>query len=222
LFAMWAALLWALSRSGSRPKARILFPLFLTFIAAIDAVRHIPLFVLLATPVIAGSLSEASVWPGTSALKTSGGIRSAFRGAVLLLLTVFAVVRWIELARSQAQAESEHFPAAAVEFLHSQPFPGRLFAYYDWGGYAVWKLFPQYHVFVDGRADLYGDDLLRKFQQVAELKNGWRQVLERAQVGTVLLPPSGALAQGLLLDPQWQERYRDSRAVIFERRPAPE
>jgi hypothetical protein len=55
LFLLWAALLWALASNDDRPKARVLFPLFLTFLAALDAVRHIALFVLLATPVIAAA-----------------------------------------------------------------------------------------------------------------------------------------------------------------------
>jgi hypothetical protein len=223
LFLIWLALLWALASSRSRPKARVLVPLFLTFLAAVDAVRHIPLLVLLATPVI------AAAFPVTSSLRqfswarrvASRRPRLAFRGAVLLLLAGFAVSRWAGLVRNQARTEAELFPAQAMEFLRSHPTPSRLFVYYDWGGYAIWKLYPDYRVFVDGRADLYGDDLLRQFQEAAQLRAGWAQVLDRWGVQAVLVPPSGALAQGLLLDARWHAEYRDLQAVLFVSTPLP-
>ncbi len=218
LFLIWLALLGALANSRSRPKARVLVPLFLTLLAALDAVRHIPLLVLLATPVI------AAAFPGGSSLTQLSGVRSsasarqsriAFRVAVLLLMAGFALTRWANLVRNQAGAEAELFPAQAVEFLRSHQMPSRLFVYYDWGGYAIWRLYPEYRVFVDGRADLYGDDLLHQFQQTAQLRAGWKQVLDKWPVQAVLVPASGALAQGLLLDAGWHVEYRDSQAVLF-------
>ena len=56
-------------------------------------------------------------------------------------------------------ARRNSFPEGAVAFLQSSYYPQRIFVYYDWGGYAIWKLYPEYRVFVDGRADLYGDEL---------------------------------------------------------------
>ncbi len=224
LFLIWLALLWALASSRSRPRARVLVPLLLTFLATLDAVRHIPLLVLLATPVI------AAAFPGASSLEqfswarpvaSARPFRLAFRGAVLLLMAVFAVTRWDRLVRNQSRTEAQLFPAQAVEFLRSHKMPGRLFVYYDWGGYAIWKLYPAYRVFVDGRADLYGDDLLHQFQEAAQLRAGWEQVLDRWGVQAVLVPPSGALAQGLLLDARWHAEYRDSQAVLFLPTPLP-
>jgi hypothetical protein len=218
LFLIWLALLWALASSRSRPKARVLVPLFLTFLAALDAVRHIPLLVLLATPLIsaafpgASSLSQFSWAQPVSSARQS---RFAFRGAVLLLMAGFALTRWASLVLNEAQAEAELYPTQAVEFLRFHKLPSRLFVYYDWGGYALWKLYPEYHVFVDGRADLYGDDLLHQFQDSAQLRAGWEQVLDRWGVQAVLIPPSGPLAQGLLLDARWHSVYRDSQAILF-------
>jgi hypothetical protein len=217
VFLVWAALFVALGTSGTRPKGRVLVPLFLTFCAALDAVRHIPIFVLLATPVIAGAFPTALAGRGfpsrSSRRETSPTFRPVFQISVLLLIAGFAIVRWDSLVRKQARTEGEQYPAQAVEFLRSHPIPGRLFVYYDWGGYAIWKLYPQYRVFVDGRADLYGDDLLRQFQ-LSQLRAGWERVLDQGGVQAVLVPPS-ALAQGLLLDGGWHAEYQDKQAILF-------
>jgi hypothetical protein len=213
---IWVALLFALSGSRSRPRARVLVPLFLTFFAAFDAVRHIPIFILLAVPVLAAAL------PGPSSQTPSEPpayprLRLGFRGAVLVLMAGFAMTRWDSLVRRQARTEAELFPSRAVNFLRSHPMSDRLFAYYDWGGYVIWTLYPNYRVLVDGRADLYGDDLLHQFQQAVQLGPGGEQILDTWQAQAILMPPSCALAQALLLDGGWHTEYRDSQAVILLR-----
>jgi hypothetical protein len=211
----------------SRAKARVLFPLLATLAAALDAVRHIPIFVLVAVPVISAGLPTATVRWGNFPAKDSAKhrMRIAFGVAVMVLMAAFAATRWTLLSRSQSQAEAVFFPKAAVEFLQSHPAPERLFVYYDWGGYAIWKLYPQYRVFVDGRADLYGMGLrgrnqLRDFQAEMQLKPGWEKILDDGRVQTVLLPSSSAPAQALALQPGWLAMYRDSKAILFERREA--
>ena len=126
-------------------------------------------------------------------------------------MAAFALTRWHNLIRDQDQTEATLFPSQAVEFLRSHRMPDRLFAYYDWGGYAVWKLYPQYRVFVDGRADLYGDDLLHQFQKAIQLQTGWEQVLDGWGVDAVLIPPSCGLAQALALDDGWRREYAITR-----------
>ena len=107
---------------------------------------------------------------------------------------------------------------AAVAFLQAADYPRDLFVYYDWGGYAIWKLYPAHRVFVDGRADLYGDELLgQAMNRVFDLRTGWKELLDRWKIGVLLVPPSCALAQALLLEPEWKAEYRDSEAMILSK-----
>jgi hypothetical protein len=213
----------ALASSRSRPKGRVIVPLLLTFFAALDAVRHIPIFVLVATPVIAAALPAASTTQTVSEPRSdSRRFRPLFNAAIIVLIAVFALVKWISLARNQNVREAELFPEKAVSFLQNSDLRAsdqqqRIFVYYDWGGYAIWKLYPKSRVFVDGRADLYGDDLLRQFKTAIQLRNGWREVLDRWKVEVVLISPSCALAQALLLDSGWHTTFSDSKAIILLR-----
>jgi hypothetical protein len=216
---LWLLVLTVLATSRSRPKGRVIVPLLLTSFAALDAMRHIPIFVLVAIPVIAAALPVVAASSPVPQLRPdSSRLRPLFNGAVVILIAVFALVRWTILARNQNAREAEQFPAKAVAFLRSGDYPQRVFVYYDWGGYAIWKLYPEYRVFVDGRADLYGDDLLRQFQTVVQLRTGWRDVLGRWKVEAVLVPPSCAIAQALFLDPEWYVAFSDSKAIVLLRR----
>jgi hypothetical protein len=210
-------LLVVLSRTRVRLQARVLVPLVLTTLLALDAVRHIPILVLLAIPVITAGLATYSSEVGIHTLSARSRVRPMFNGLTLVLMAGFALVRWGVLARGQAIAEAQQFPEKAVEALRSRASGGEVFAYYDWGGYTIYKLYPQYRVFVDGRADLYGDDLLQQFQTAVQLRTGWREVLDRWGVRAVLLPRQAALAQALVLDPNWHLEYHDAQAVLLLR-----
>ena len=215
---VWLVLLAVLTGRTNRPAARVLVPLILTAGLSLDAVRHIPIFVLVAVPVIAKGLSGL-FGARPVALSTSRGMRfqPLLIAIALVLMAGFALTRWVVLIRGQATAEAQAFPEKAIEILQAGQYGERLFAYYDWGGYAIFKLYPKYRVFVDGRADLYGDDLLQKFATAAEVKRGWREVVDGSKLGVVLVPLNSALAQALLLDSRWHVQYQDSHAVLLVR-----
>jgi hypothetical protein len=232
LLLLWLLLLAALASSRSRPKIRVLAPLILAGLAALDAARHVSIFVLLAIPVIAAALSVGRfpVARSFATLVSNSGRhgapsfsrwRPAFNVSVIFLVAAFALTEWVSLARHQKAKEAELFPERAVAFLQAGDYPRELFVYYDWGGYAIWKLYPEYRVFVDGRADLYGDDLLGQgMNTVLDLKTGWRDVLDRWKIEALFVPPWCAVAQALLLDPGWKTGFHDSKAIIlFKTRP---
>lgn len=214
---VFLVLLGVLARKCAHPRARTLVPLALTTLLALDAVRHIPIFVLLAVPVIAAGMAASSSSARRRALSSATAVRPLFNGLAVLLMAGFALVRWGVLARSQTATEAQAFPQKAVEALRSSGGGGEVFAYYDWGGYTIYKLYPEYRVFVDGRADLYGDGLLQQFETAIHLRTGWYDVLERWHVRVVLVPPFCALAQALALDPNWRLEYHDSHAVLLLR-----
>jgi hypothetical protein len=216
---VWLLVLITLISSRSRPRGRVIVPLLLTAFAALDAVRHIPIFVLVAMPVIATSLPRASASaPPPHPRPALSRFRPLFIGVLVILMAGLAAVKWVRLARNQDACESMLFPEKAVTFLYAGDYPRRIFVYYDWGGYALWKLYPKYRVFVDGRADLYGDDLLHQFKTAVQLRTGWREILDSWDVEAVLLPPSSALAQALVLDPNWRSTFSDSGAILLLRR----
>jgi hypothetical protein len=214
---VWLLVVVALAYSRSRPKGRMTIPLLLTAAASLDAARHIPIFVLLAIPVIARSADD---WMPPAKATTSHiweRSRPVFNLAVVILMAGFAIAKWTMVARDQAEQESELFPRAAAESLPLTPDSTRILAYYDWGGYAIWKLYPRYQVFVDGRADLYGDSLLKQFETAIILHNGWREILDRWEVNTVLVPTNCALAQALMINPDWRPSFNNSKAIILVR-----
>jgi hypothetical protein len=117
----------------------------------------------------------------------------------------------------QGETEAHHFPAAAAAFLQQHHPPGPMMNHYNWGGYFIWKLYPQYRVFMDGRADVYGDTLMNEFGSCYYLKDDWTKTLEAWGIRTVVLTPDAPLITALRSSPQWRQIYGDTEAVILTR-----
>jgi hypothetical protein len=179
------------------------------------AVRNVPVTALMMVPCLACVVSSWGRIPMPQPEAGAGRV-------VLALIALVALFACAGLAahnvagKSPSQLLSERFyPAGAANFMSQQP-EGRMVNPYDWGGYLIFKT-PRFPVSIDGRADMYGAELLRHDVVLEKLQAGWRQYLEHRHVRYVLWKRSLPLTQALMLDPQWREVFRDGISVVFER-----
>jgi hypothetical protein len=110
------------------------------------------------------------------------------------------------------------FPVAAVDALQESPPAGNMFNEFNWGGYLLYRLWPQKGVFIDGQTDFYGEGLTREYLQVVNVEPGWDAVLDRYKVEWVIVAPTRALAARLDASPDWTRRYEDETAGVWVRR----
>jgi hypothetical protein len=211
IFSTFAALSW--SPIPVRPRDLIL--LLVSFYASLASIRMIPLFVLIAIPLVA---QRCGNWPHAHrhALRPS---RAWLNAMIVLAMAIFASVRVDQISQRQPEAEARLFPAHAIAFLRQHPPAEPIFNHYDWGGYLIWKLYPVVPVFIDGRADLYGEPILHDFAGAYQFKAAWPQILQRWHIQTVIVPANSALATGLQNAPGWTIAYQDFQAVILTRTP---
>ena len=211
-------LAWGLSQR--RLRARELLLVVATMWLALHSVRHIPIFVLVAVPMLSASaqfwLEERGTrpWLGSTA-RSPRSPRKLVNAMILATFVVFTIVRIRVVIRDQPKTEAEHFPAAAVSFLARERPPGPILNNYDWGGYLIAKLYPEYRVFIDGRADLYGDSFMDDFYATYHLTEGWKRPIEQWQIRTILLPPDAPLVTALRSQLGWKQLYADSRSVVL-------
>lgn len=203
-----------LTRSYQPVRPRDLLFLVVGLYAGLCSIRMMPLFVLIAVPLICKRFGD---WPRDSSrpLPSRNWARGSLNGVIVLSMAAFAAVRTAQVIERQSQVEMQRFPARAVAFLHIRSQSGRIFNHYDWGGYLIWKLYPSTHVFIDGRADVYGQKLLDEFAETYQLRDSWKQNLRKWEIATVLVPSDSALATGLRNSPDWKVSYEDAQAVVL-------
>jgi hypothetical protein len=210
----FATLGW--SRREIRPRDLLL--LLVGLYAGLCSIRMMPLFVLIAVPLVCRRLGD---WPTSDSRPMRPPPVSALllNASVVLAMAIFAGVHIAQVIQRQPQAEMQSFPARAVAFLQAHPPSGPIFNHYDWGGYLIWRLYPTTRVFIDGRADLYGAKLLDRFADTYQFKGDWQQTLQHWDIGTVLVPADSALATGLRSSPGWTVAYEDSQALVLSAAP---
>jgi hypothetical protein len=211
----------ALSPRRLRPLEILL--LCVTTYAALRSVRHIPIYALVAIPILSATanawLEESRMGSLLKLRPASVSHRKMWVNAILLAgVVAFMLARLSYVVRQQSNAEAEKFPAAAVSFIAAHRPPGPILNHYNWGGYFIWRLYPEYEVYIDGRADLYGDAFMDELASIYYLKgSAWRGSFEKWGIRTVLLPPDAPLVTALTALPDWKEIYADNQAVILTR-----
>lgn len=169
-----------------------------------------------------GSDTEAS--PTTSVSPPSGAdavfasmAQKARPVTVAITLAVTAVTTFALKDFWRVLPPDSHTPRAAVDFAERSALTGRVFNAYGFGGYLIFRGVP---VFVDGRADLYGDPYIARLASALSLAKagGLEQLLHDYDISWTLLQPNIPAARVLDLLPEWERVYADSVAVIHRRR----
>jgi hypothetical protein len=215
-------LLVVLGLSRRRPSTTDLLLMVGFGYASLRSARQIPFFVLTTTPMLTSQLLH--VWrdrglPGLSMNRrpVRGRAFVVLNWAVLAVLLPGAAALAGQAIRGNAAAQRDAFPVAAVDFLEQTETPGNIYNLYHWGGYLIWRLYPERKVFIDGRADVYGDTFIEEYLQVYQLREAWREPLDTHDVSLVIIDKGSPLATMLSECPGWLRAYADGQAVIFAR-----
>jgi hypothetical protein len=189
--------------------------------AALLAGRNIGPFALVAAPALSRHVApivkrcersaRARGWLGPPRrVQRSVSSRSACINWALLALVLAAtgIKAYLPLqAEFNAENERHTLPQDAVAWLQQVQPAGRMFNSYNWGGYLIWHLWPDYLVFVDGRTDLYGDALLRQYLQVRFVQPGFSQVFDEYGVDIILTEADGFTSRFLSAEEGWSFVY---------------
>jgi hypothetical protein len=202
----------------------------------LTSVRHVPLFAIVTAPILADALH--GVLASTRRIDWAA-VRTAIRrrlpslapaltapgapliaGAVLLLTAVSA--HWAGMAGVptnpvRLDLAEERYPTRTMAFIRENRLPPRLFSVYAWGGYELWRLYPEYRMFMDGRTHVYGPDVLKDFLDVVNVAPRWHAVLDKWQVQTILALRASPLTETLRAQGGWRLVFTEREAVVFVR-----
>jgi hypothetical protein len=108
-----------------------------------------------------------------------------------------------------------YYPVDAVAWIEENQPEGKMLNSYNWGGYLVWHL-RDYPVFVDGRTDLYGDEILEDWLAVVQGQGQWKQLLSNNDVNLILLENNQNL-RDVYIQSNWSIGYQDELSMVLVR-----
>ena len=145
--------------------------------------------------------------------------------AIILSIALIILINNADLFKSGIRMNK--YPEGAARFLKENRIAGNMFNPYAWGGYLIWKLYPEYKVFIDGRG-LIGEVFFQEVRvlgasrQPVEQLPEWKAILKAYNVDFIItysvdnftgrLVP---LVPALLNDPDWHLIYMDNISLIF-------
>lgn len=150
--------------------------------------------------------------------------RVAVSSVVILALVAFGGVN-LSFSFTQLQygvGMTEHkFSFAAAEFLRKNPVPGKMFNFFDLGGFLDWQLYPQALTFIDGRT--YNSNVFMEHQIVTGVMGGWKEILGKYGITYMVLKSMDSsgmvlpIIPSLANDPEWALVFADGLSVVFVR-----
>ena len=228
--------------AGARRKLQLprLFVILLAAYSGLYAARSLPTSSLLLMLVIAPLLSETAAkavernhiaaWLRALLSRTQEfsirmeRMEAQFQGHVWIVV-VFALGLWAclhggSIGSAQllnAYFDEKRFPVEAAQVIAEREVREPIFCPDQWGGYLIYRLYPQTKVLVDDRHDLYGDQFFKDYLRVVFVQSGWSKVLDQKHVNWVLVPKDSSLGTILGQTSPWKLAHEDKTAVLFHR-----
>ena len=177
---------------------------------ALSHIRNLEIFALLLPIVVlapvASHFALRPVWAARI------GAPMPVMAAVMVLLGGWT---WLLSANATFAMPENQTPAAAVDALKAH-HPKRVLNDLPFGGYLIWRQMP---VFIDGRAELYGEAFEMAYYRAMQLKdvNQFLDILKQWDIDAVLLTPHTPAAGLLDHIGGWRRAYADENAVLHVR-----
>jgi hypothetical protein len=129
------------------------------------------------------------------------------------LAAVLLIIAIARLGFPTAPSDSRTAPVTALAHVPPELAAQPVFNDYSFGG---WLIFKGVRPFIDGRNDMYGDELVREYVTIESDASpaSTDAALQRAGVAWTILTPSSPLARRLVHTPGWRRLYADRWAAV--------
>jgi hypothetical protein len=220
-FIVFSATWVAFFISGREKKISETILLVIASVMGISAVRHTPLFVILALPAVALHL-EGVLIKITNTSREIKTISSVGVISVSILLSFFSLFFFYLGIKDgwHLQTNKDPLPVRMVSYLRDNKVVGNLWIPLHWGGYVLYSLYPSIKVSIDGRwAMTYTHQVMQDNMDFSY--NGtsgkWKQILNKYPTDYVLAEPSNRALPEMIQDADWKLIAKDHDSLLFRK-----
>jgi hypothetical protein len=224
----WEAVVWggvvALVTGGLALRRQ---PLTVTALAAGAALaagvssRNMPLFGVVMVFVLGRTLLPAlAPWLGRVSRLRKFEVTFEAAGGwfwVIAIPLFFVGAERLRVPPTNLDFDFSSYPSDAVQYIESHDCPDRLFVREGWSSYLLWSS-PDRKLFFDAKGG-FSREATQAHSELVKPKPGWRGVVDRYGLSTMLLESGSPLAVLLSEADDWRRVYSDSLSEVFVRRP---
>ncbi|EKE02823.1 MAG: hypothetical protein ACD_20C00328G0016 [uncultured bacterium] len=135
----------------------------------------------------------------------------------LIVITVILLKNILSISPVRFVVQPNIYPVGSFEFIKQNNLSGNLATTYNWGSYALWKLYPQCKVLIDGRSEeVYPQNIIDITAVFSEkLNHNWVDVINKLHADIIVLPKRAYYPMDFLALPDWQIVYEDAISVLL-------
>jgi hypothetical protein len=215
----------SLRKSAATWTERLLIVFFLN--AALTHIRHISIMLIALTPFIARMVNNIWPWQNKSSAKderkelllSSKTGPAAMALIVLTLLTISSTSpgSLSFLTPEQMIKVDSVQLTQLIDFIEKDSPEGKLFNEYSLGGYLLYALTSPPRVFIDGRADMYGEKILTDYGKILSSDDEREKLLDQYEISWIIFEKESDLIKKLVLSGEWQTTYTNDYYAVIER-----
>ncbi len=204
----------------------------------LTATRNAVWFLFVSAPILARHLSSihwssvlASRCPGSQSNSSSlqpwvhkrkehYSLNVAIAGFALVVLSVQSP--WAQQRLHPNALFDSNTPIGAVDYIERESLVGNIFHPQSYGDYLIWRLWPKQRSFFDGRVHLFGEPLVRAYQQIYNDSHG-EEALKDYDVRFLLLSKAEEKAEDknfisrIRRSGDWKLLYEDDVSALYEK-----
>jgi hypothetical protein len=200
--------------------------IFVTFtVMSLVSLRYMIFYMCAAAPVLARVILYAKEEVLSASSVAMLRAKEGFLYGLVFIFGAFLVFSEVPaLAGYEFRANTTFaVPQGAADFLRSHKIYGNMFNEYGFGGYLIWRLYPDKKVFIDGRHldnDVY-DEYNIIGSAMTDGGRRWTDLMERYGISYVIMLPLTVggeivpLVEKMFDMNEWILIYNDNLALIF-------
>lgn len=207
---MIVALLAAAWFSGKPWQLRDILLATFAVVASLNHLRFLLFAAIILVPILAPRLQLFAPY---DASKDKPWLNLAITAAIVAIM----VGSYPSAAELQERIDTQ-FPRDALRFMQQRQITGRLFNWYDFGGYIEFYA-PAIKTFADGRSDIFVySGVLNDYQKINTIEEPL-ELLDKYKIDYVLFPVSKHLTYVLDHSAAWRTIYEDKVVKLYQRVP---
>ncbi len=194
----------------------------MTMFASIRHQRHTPFFGMMAAPYLVHRLSILiseiqEKFPKLILTKASRHIL-AVSMIILASYQMYEGIQRYAITGCRIIVDPDEYPVAAVRFLKDNNIKGNTLVPFTWGEYAIWKLYPDCKISIDGRFEtVYSDAVIRDHFIPHNDNKRWESLINKYPSDIILAKQSPFFHNFINESKTWVYVYSDNTAIIFLR-----
>ena len=206
---------------AGRVRDRFAVLLAIAFTAmALQTIRFQPLFALAFLP--AAGLAATQL---LSHRKRDGEAPRSFVNWSLVAITAVAILIAIpqlpgaQIGRQANTDGRTFYPAESLAWVQENLPDANVFTTHMWGGYFIYGLDPEGHVYIDGRSSMYGPERFESYRIILNANEGWQAELEGSGANVVVVGQTEKVASALVDAEGWRLVLQEPGEALFVRDP---